>query len=131
MRSTDPPSSSDQEEVKEDIEAHTTPATRTQYAQISFSDEQEEAAGGGGGGDGSIKRVSLDGRPDSTSTMTTSSREWRSRSLPSRTETSKEEDGYPPPPQLSLMTSVHSVVSHVHDYIHHMYVLQVVVLVGG
>jgi hypothetical protein len=76
MRSTDPPSSSDQEEVKEDIEAHTT----------------------------------------------------RSRILPSRTETSKEEDGYPPPPQLSLMTSV---VSHVHDYIHHMYVLQVVVLVGG
>lgn len=116
MHSTAPPSSSsDQQEVKEDMEAHTTPAAApTQHAHISFSDEQEEAAAGGGDGS-SIKRVNST-HPSTTATM-------QHHGLPSRTETSKVEDGHPPPPQLSLMTSMHSVVSHVQDYIHHMCVL--------
>ena len=123
MHSTDPPLAD--QEVKEDAEeAHTTPPVHTQHVQISFSDEEEAA--------GPSKKVNLDGRAESSilsppansthpsTTSSTTNREWRSRSLLSRSEASKEEHGCPPPPQLSLMTSVHSVVSHVQDYIHHM-----------
>jgi hypothetical protein len=95
------------QEVKEDP-----PPPSSQHAYITLSDEKEATEGVGN----DFKDGSCDGRADSINTSTTTS------SLSSKRETGMEEDGCPSPPQLSLVSSVHSVVSQVQDYIHHMYV---------
>jgi len=93
------------QDVKEDL-----PPPSSQHAYITLSDGKEVTEGI----ENDFKDGSRDGRTDSINTSATTS------SLPSKREASTDEGSCPSPPQLSLISSVQSVVSQVQDYIHHM-----------